>query len=507
MSRNAAGGVCVSATTPTDTSGGACGFNLSWPVSAALVAQRLAEERASQGLCLGGRVVAHTTPSVADIGAASVCIRLDANEVGAEDADHPCGGAPSPPGAAALCEVDEGGYLLAIRVPGERAFLPAVAGAPGRQGLDRHGLSRVGLAECLVMARPLVESLSAPVRPPEGGERVTFLHEAALRSWLPAGGALEVVLLARLTDFFLGLNAGTWLRIRILDISKAALAWLPAAVAGDEEGAFDGLLAGSGLARACDVELPPQDNSEAWNYWGGGGNTGGSGQVLLRAEAEGAEASVPGRERFRFRHGGVDVAVEQRRSGDRGAAANVDMTGDLVWPTATIFCKYLCDHAPLFSGLRVLDLGAGTGLVGLVCGALGGRVTLTDVPRVLPLLAQNTATAAAEGATAAGSALAAASVRSLWWGDGPTLRALAAEGRFDVVLCCEVVYQQPPKVLVLLRETLLALLRPGGVAVFAYQQRDGSEVTDAEFFESLPRSGLLPEAYLPYSTPSANSVK
>mmetsp|Transcript_18770 Transcript_18770/g.57933 ORF Transcript_18770/g.57933 Transcript_18770/m.57933 type:complete len:250 (+) Transcript_18770:968-1717(+) len=197
--------------------------------------------------------------------------------------------------------------------------------------------------------------------------------------------------------------------------------------------------------------------------------------------------------RFVFCHRGVRVTVEQQAVGARGG--DVDLTGDLVWPTATIFCRYLCEHAQMLRGRRVLDLGAGTGLVGLVAAALGACVTLVDVPRVIPLLARNAAAYSTAGAPTAArdpSVPAAVEVRSLWWGDGPAMAQLMAErGPFDVVLCCEVVYQQPLNVLEALRATIdTLLLRPSGQVIFAYQHRDGAEITDTILFEKLPASGL-----------------
>lgn len=134
-----------------------------------------------------------------------------------------------------------------------------------------------------------------------------------------------------------------------------------------------------------------------------------------------------------------------------------------------------------------MDLAAGTGLVGLVARQLGcSSVTLTDVPRVLPLLEENIA---ADGDHQAACDAVAA---PLWWGDKTASDKLVSErGNFDVVLCCEVVYQHPADVFKALLNTLQDLLpQPGGLLVFAYQPRDGSEFTDVFFFQNLLASGF-----------------
>ncbi|CAG9579809.1 unnamed protein product [Danaus chrysippus] len=72
------------------------------------------------------------------------------------------------------------------------------------------------------------------------------------------------------------------------------------------------------------------------------------------------------------------------------------MEGDVncvVWDASLVLAKYLetmCQTKPEFlSGLRVLELGSGLGVVGLTAATLGAQVTLTDLPEALPLLRLN----------------------------------------------------------------------------------------------------------------------
>ena len=107
-----------------------------------------------------------------------------------------------------------------------------------------------------------------------------------------------MAVLGRVTDFFLGLNAGTWLKVRMQQISEASLArveamepgaaalGLPAkdsSISVAEEGGIAELLEGTGLAVDDLVEAPPEDSQWLFEYWGAGGNTGVSGQKTYEA--------------------------------------------------------------------------------------------------------------------------------------------------------------------------------------------------------------------------------
>ncbi|CAG0889402.1 unnamed protein product [Darwinula stevensoni] len=67
--------------------------------------------------------------------------------------------------------------------------------------------------------------------------------------------------------------------------------------------------------------------------------------------------------------------------------------GCVVWDAALVLAKYLerlcSEEKDFLRGKKVLELGAGTGLVGLVAAYFGGDVTLTDLPEMFPLLGEN----------------------------------------------------------------------------------------------------------------------
>ena len=62
----------------------------------------------------------------------------------------------------------------------------------------------------------------------------------------------------------------------------------------------------------------------------------------------------------------------------------------MVWDAGLVLAQYIADNAELIRGKRVLELGSGTGLVGLAALQLGAAaVTLTDMQPLLPLLRSN----------------------------------------------------------------------------------------------------------------------
>ncbi|XP_057786011.1 uncharacterized protein LOC131003518 [Salvia miltiorrhiza] len=125
-----------------------------------------------------------------------------------------------------------------------------------------------------------------------------------------------------------------------------------------------------------------------------------------------------------------------------------------LWPAAAALVALLerqtlsCLRTAEQRRLRVLELGSGTGLVGIAAAALlGANVTVTDLPHVLPNLQFNVDANAGVVAARGGQVQVAA----LSWGDVEQMEGVG--GDFDVVLGSDLVYHDH------LYEPLLQTLR------------------------------------------------
>ncbi|XP_053924959.1 protein N-lysine methyltransferase METTL21D [Cuculus canorus] len=89
---------------------------------------------------------------------------------------------------------------------------------------------------------------------------------------------------------------------------------------------------------------------------------------------------MPGLVRELRLRAGPALRLEQRAAGGEGS---------VVWDAALVLAKFLERGAPPLPRSRVLELGAGTGAVGIMAAALGANVTLTDLEELQELLAVN----------------------------------------------------------------------------------------------------------------------
>jgi hypothetical protein len=92
---------------------------------------------------------------------------------------------------------------------------------------------------------------------------------------------------------------------------------------------------------------------------------------------------------YPFQQGGITVAGRQIRIQETPNLPGVG-TGVIAWDGALLLARYLEVCSNCVRGYRVLELGAGCGVVGIAAAALGAQsVLMTDLPYVLPLLQSN----------------------------------------------------------------------------------------------------------------------
>lgn len=163
------------------------------------------------------------------------------------------------------------------------------------------------------------------------------------------------------------------------------------------------------------------------------------------------------------------------------ACTDHDLTGQLDWPGARLLCRWLALQPDAFFAKPALELGAGTGLTGLLYAARGGDCLLTDYhPVVLRLLRRN-----AEAAAAAGGAVA---VAKLPWGSEAGAAALPRPS-YEVLLGADILYPGSQRALPLLMQTVTRLLAPGGCLLLCYCSR--AATTDAALAAALSGAGLV----------------
>ena len=122
------------------------------------------------------------------------------------------------------------------------------------------------------------------------------------------------------------------------------------------------------------------------------------------------------------------------------------MAGRL-WDCGVCLLQYFAAHPALCTGKRVIELGSGTGVVGLGMARLGAQhVTLTDLAPVCPLLTQNIAMSRLQGCCSA---------QALCWGEDCSAVAPA-----DVIIAADVVYE--PEYFDALASSFTELCRAGG---------------------------------------------
>lgn len=142
--------------------------------------------------------------------------------------------------------------------------------------------------------------------------------------------------------------------------------------------------------------------------------------------------------------------------------------GGQLWPSAQVLGSYLIRRHSSLAGKTVVELGSGTGLVGLVAAFLGGQTVITDQLPLLDLMRKNVSiNGLADRCT----------VAELNWG---TSIPEDIPRRPDLILAADCVYFEPA--FPLLVQTLDSLSVMGTEILFCYKKR---RKADKRFFNLL----------------------
>ncbi|XP_077375637.1 uncharacterized protein mettl21ca isoform X2 [Festucalex cinctus] len=182
-----------------------------------------------------------------------------------------------------------------------------------------------------------------------------------------------------------------------------------------------------------------------------------------------------GRDVYHYR--GQDIVIHE----------SIESFGAVMWPAALALCAFLDNnrHIVDLQDKRVLELGAGTGLVTIVASLLGASVTATDLPEVLSNLRSNVMR------NTRGRCKYTPTVVALPWGGDLERAYPTSEHRYDYVLAADVVYHHD--YLLELLATMKHFCQPGTSVIWANKIRLESDLSFTDTFKEAFQTTLLAE--------------
>ncbi|XP_077419972.1 uncharacterized protein mettl21ca isoform X2 [Vanacampus margaritifer] len=182
-----------------------------------------------------------------------------------------------------------------------------------------------------------------------------------------------------------------------------------------------------------------------------------------------------GRDVYHYR--GQDIVIHE----------SIESFGAVMWPAALALCSFLDNnrHIVDLRDKRVLELGAGTGLVTIVASLLGASVTATDLPEVLSNLRSNVMR------NIKGRCRYTPTVVALPWGGDLEHAYPTSEHRYNYILAADAVYHHD--YLLELLATMKHFCQPGTSVIWANKVRLESDLSFTDTFKEAFQTTLLAE--------------